>query len=385
MKINDIIEIKIDKMANEGKGLGRYNEQVFFIPFSAPGDTLRVKVTRVTKSFCEGEIVEILKASSLRAQAPCSYYGQCGGCNFQHLIYENQLRIKTDLVKETLERFLKISDLNFKESVPSPKHFNYRNRIQLHTQENTIGFHKRKTHEILDIKECLIAEEPLNYFLSSNSDKLKSLGSSKESLFLTPDFGVDYRSETEDSESFAFFSQVNRFQNENLIKTVVNLFSVIPNDPKIRFFDLYAGSGNFSFPMLLAKNKSPVMAVELSPELVKIGNLKKKESHYKQQITFINTSVEYFLSQVSVLPKDQILLDPPRTGCHQSTIEILGAQKRDKIVYVSCNYVTLARDLALLKTTAEGWGLKLDLQSLQCFDMFPQTDHIEVVVELSIS
>ena len=106
--LHDEIELKIEKMANEGKGLGRHDNQVVFVPLSVPGDILKVRITKKSKNFCEAEILEITTPSSDRITPPCPYYGDCGGCNFQHISYAKQLEIKNSLVEETLKKFLKV-------------------------------------------------------------------------------------------------------------------------------------------------------------------------------------------------------------------------------------------------------------------------------------
>lgn len=382
LNLNDQIEIKIEKMANEGKGLGRHDNQVIFVPFSAPGDLLKVSITRVTRSFLEAEIVQIIEPSPHRVQAPCPYYGDCGGCNFQHINYESQIDIKTFLVKETLEKFLKMTDLPFKKTIVSPKPFNYRNRVQLHLKDKQIGFFKRRSHQILPIEKCLIAEEALN----ENFEMAKKLpaksDSSKLELFLDTKLDVKHRW-VEDDGSASLFSQVNRFQNENLIQAVLTHIKNLGNIGAI--FDLYAGSGNFSFPMAANHSSTTVHAVELSSDLIKEGKSLQTAKPEAKNIQFVQSPVELYLRNFQIPEHSFILLDPPRIGCQPEVMHLLGSSKRKNIAYISCNYTTLARDLALLKNTAQNWGLTLKIDSLQCFDMFPQTDHIEVMAALSIS
>lgn len=383
LNLNDQIEITIEKMANEGKGLGRFNNQIIFVPYSAPGDRLKVTITKLAKNFAEANIIEIINPSANRITAPCPYYGECGGCNFQHLDYPSQLEQKTFLVKEALENFLKQKDLPFKNSIPSPKIFNYRNRIQIHNKNNQIGFYKRKTHEVLPIKNCMIAEDPLNEHLSkmvpselAPMDKLE--------LYLDTSLQVQQRF-IDNKKNTSFFSQVNRFQNSNLVAVVVDLSNKNQNFSSI--VDLYAGAGNFSFPLSEAHPNKKVFAVELSTDLINEGRrLQSKTAKPRlEKLHFVQSPVELFVQNFKLDSNDFVLLDPPRTGCSPEVIYLLGAAKRNQILYISCNYLTLGRDLALLKNTAQNWGLSLSVDFFQCFDMFPQTDHIEVMASLSIS
>ncbi len=383
LNLNDQIEITIEKMANEGKGIGRYNNQIIFVPYSAPGDHLKIAITKLAKNFAEANIIEIIKPSSSRITPPCPYYGECGGCNFQHMDYPSQLEQKSFLVKESLENFLKQKDLHFKNSIPSPKVFNYRNRIQIHNKNNQIGFYKRKTHEVLPIKSCMIAEDPLNDHLSKiipselpPMDKLE--------LYLDNNLQVQHRF-MDVKKNASFFSQVNRFQNSNLVAAVVALSNM--NQDFNSIVDLYAGAGNFSFPLSESHPNLKVYAVELSTDLINEGRLfqSKTASPRFENLYFVQSPVELFVQNFKLDSNDFILLDPPRTGCSPEVIYLLGSEKRNQILYISCNYLTLGRDLALIKSTAQNWGLRLSVDFFQCFDMFPQTDHIEVMASLSIS
>ncbi|MCB0370236.1 MAG: class I SAM-dependent RNA methyltransferase [Bdellovibrionales bacterium] len=382
LKLNDHIEVQIEKMANEGKGLARYQKQVVFVPLSAPGDFLKVKIVKINKNFLEAEIVEIIQPSQLRITPPCGYYSQCGGCNFQHIKYEEQLKLKTQLVKETLSKFLKTDELPFKESVASPKPFHYRNRVQLHSENGEFGFYKRQSHQLLPITECLIAEEELNSYLKQLKHDTPNFKNDRIELFLDKTLSANHRYLSEKS-NVGLFSQVNRFQNAHLIKAVIDNYNQLKS-PVI--FDLFAGSGNFTFPLQKTNSAAKIYGVELSSALVKQAKSEITADHsINKNISFIESSVERFLQQYKIGPDDFILLDPPRTGCHPEVMYQLGSSKKNQIVYISCNYITLARDLAVLQQTAQNWKLALNIQKIQCFDMFPQTDHIEVLVSFSVS
>lgn len=382
LNLHDEIELKIEKMANEGKGLGRYDNQVVFVPLSAPGDVLKVKITKKNKNFCEGEIIEIKTPSADRVQPRCRYYGDCGGCNFQHISYEKQLEIKNSLVEETLKKFLKTGSLPLLPPIGSPKEFNYRNRIQLHTSSTEVGFFKRRSHQLLPIKSCLIAEDKINDYLGQLKLEKPLNSENKIEVYLDPQLNAAHR-DIESNSGAYLFSQVNRFQNENLISSVVETIKSLKVG---KVYDLFSGSGNFTFPLATQIGGLEITAVELSEELVKQGILesKKKSALLKSKVSFILSSVEYFLRNVRLQTSDFILLDPPRSGCHPEIMNILGSKPLKQGLYISCNYITLARDLSVLSETAKNWGLDLKINKIQCFDMFPQTDHIEVLVSFSI-
>ncbi|MBL7544684.1 MAG: class I SAM-dependent RNA methyltransferase [Bdellovibrionaceae bacterium] len=376
-KVGDIFEVTIDKMANRGKGLGRINEQVVFVPYSAPQDVLKVQATKISKNFIDAEIIEILRPSSMRTQAPCPYFTDCGGCHFQHIHYPQQVQLKDQLVKETLLRALgNPENVNLLDPIASPSEWHYRNRIQVHVQNDQIGFHKRNSHSIIPIKQCLIAEPALNSALPS----LKiTAGIEKIELLLDKNMQFHTRDLNSKGQP-TLFSQVNRFANDVLVKLVVD--KAVSYTSYSKLFDLYSGDGNFLIALTKALPNIDCRGVELNPGLVKLGREEIRKSKLNARYTI--SSVENYLETVSIDSHDMIVLDPPRTGCDAKAMMILGSSPRNNVIYVSCEPTTLARDLRLLKETAQKWGLVFRLRSVQTLDMFPQTEHIETVVEFSI-
>ncbi len=380
IKVGDHLEVKIEKMANRGKGLARVNEQVVFVPYSAPDDLLRVKVLKVSKNFIDAEIIEILKPSSMRIEATCPHYTQCGGCHFQHIEYPKQVEIKDALVKETLKRALGLNDDSvFMAPIYSPKQWNYRNRIQIHIENNKFGFIKRNTNTVIPIDKCPIAEGELNEELKSL--KSKPLPDSlKLELLLDKDLNVHHRDLNSKGQP-VLFSQVNRFANDVLVDLVVS--RVLAYKPKSKVYDLYSGDGNFLLSTSEALRDRECIGVEMNAGLVTLGRREIADENFTKT-KYVVSSVENFLESVAIDPTDVVILDPPRTGCDPKAMMILGSSPREKVVYVSCEPTTLARDLRVLKETSLKWGLQLKVESVQSLDMFPQTEHIETVVEFSI-
>ncbi len=380
IKVGDEIEIEIEKMANRGKGLARINDQVVFVPYSTPEDALRVKVLKVSKNFIDAEIVQILKPSPMRVTAPCPHYTQCGGCDFQHIDYPKQVEIKDGLVKETLMRALSLTDESlFLAPILSPKIWNYRNRIQIHIENGEFGFNKRLSNKVVPVENCLIAETAIN-------DELRSLKTGKdfqnsEKLELVVDKSlIVHRRDLNSLGQPQLFSQVNRFANEVLVDLVVN--KVLAAKPKTKVYDLYSGDGNFLLAISKALPGHECLGIEMNPALVSLG--RSQANLLKLRAKFIPSSVEKYFESVLFDSTDVLILDPPRTGCDSNTMLILGSSPRNRVIYVSCEPTTLARDLRVLKDTAGKWGLTLNFKSVQTIDMFPQTEHIETVVEFSI-
>lgn len=365
-------------MSLGGAGIARHEGLVIFIPFAAPGDTLKVRVLSQKKNFAEAEIVEILTSGPARIQAPCPAYGRCGGCNFQHLNYHEQLTQKQLIVEEQLQKFLK-QPVIVQPIVASPKILNYRNRIQVKAQGSSLGFFARGSHEIIDINECLIAEEPLNRSLQAIKKAAPSEKLTKTQISLNQRGEVFTDIELEDDLSEGF-AQVNRFQNQNLIKTLL-AWTADEQYPEI--WDLYSGSGNFTIPLFQAHSRSMVTAVELNQRSVEQGQNRLRELNLSpKKFRIVLNNVSHFLRRHILLADSFILLDPPRAGCEHAAINSLAAQPFKKLIYISCNPSTLGRDLERLFSSSKR---KLQLGRVQPFDMFPQTDHVEVMAEILTS
>ena len=373
------VSLEIEKLTFGGDGLSRQDGLIYFVPMSAPGDQLQVQVTEQKKNFSRGEIIEIQKASTLRTSAPCPYFGKCGGCQWQHITYAEQLKQKQSIVTEILRSVIN-SKTQFSEILSSPESYRYRNRIQLKYDGKNLGFYSRKSHDIVDIDDCLITEEilaqeipVLRAFLKKNNYPPQS----KIEIFIDTNGKVQRHFENEEDSDSLAFSQVNRLQNDILIEKVLSWMQ--PHSPE-KIYDLYAGSGNFTFPLSKKFPKASITAVELGSKAVQDA----KQTIIQQNISplklrFYLADVELFLKR-QILAKDAvILLDPPRTGCSEQTIKYLASSDVKRIFYVSCNPSTLARDIQRMQTE-KPWRI----HQVQAFDMFPQTSHVETLVELVV-
>lgn len=374
--------VTIEKLSKGGSGLARLDGFVIFVPLSAVGDKLRIQIIEKKKNYGFAKIIEILKPGPSRIQPKCSVYGLCGGCNWQHLSYDEQLQQKEVIVREQLSAVADEKTTWFSIQ-RSSQNWRYRNRIQLKFQKPDLGFYKRESHEIVSIEDCPVVEEQLASEIIKIKTKLlpSSDRMDKIEAFLSIDGGVETQFGDDPFKKTAF-SQVNRFVNEMLIEKIIawakeRNFSVL--------YDLYSGSGNFSFPFIKEFSKIKILSVEFSEEAVQqaMNEIKKKNLSTKR-IQFYQADVDLFLKRV--LPEKEslekgilVILDPPRTGCESSVIRTLSEWVYSRILYVSCDPASLGRDLKLLKLLNSRWKLK----KVQPFDMFPQTDHVETLVELS--
>ena len=371
-------EVSIEKLSLGGNGIARHEGLVLFVPFSAPGDHVLVRVCEQKNNYVEAEIEKILHASPSRVEAPCPVFGRCGGCNWQHISSTEQLKQKQLIVEEQLKHFLK-KEIVVLPIIPSPKDYRYRNRIQLKYQAPELGFYARKSHDVVGIDDCPVSEEKIAQkipVLKAQLQKQKAQEISKIEVFLDEKENVQSVQEDSPYEGVGF-SQVNRFQNKNLLKTVL----LWAGDQKYsEIWDLYAGSGNFTFPLLEKFPSTPVVAAELNEKTVKKAqDLIRLKNMSAKKVRFLLVDVELFLKRNPVPEQALVVLDPPRLGCSENTIRYLSQQRMKRLLYVSCNPSALGRDLQrFFALSPHPWKLA----RIQPFDMFPQTDHVEVLAEL---
>jgi 23S rRNA (uracil1939-C5)-methyltransferase len=377
--MSDTLQLEIEKLSFGGDGIARKDGLVYFIPFSAPGDILEVSVIEKKKNFARAEIKSVLRPGPSRIQAPCAYFESCGGCNWQHISYEEQLKQKQNIIQEQLGKILDIKT-QILPIVASPNPLRYRNRIQLKFDGQNLGFYKRGTHQVIDIQDCLIAEEEFTQEigrLRAELVKQKKPPIPKIEILKTQDHQIQVSFEDSPFEGLGF-SQVNSSQNEALIETVLTWMKTTPT-PMV--YDLYAGSGNFTFPLYREFPQTSFIGVDLNTRSIQQAQTKLRSLALSpKRMLFFLADVELYLKRQSLKENSIVLLDPPRSGCSEAVIRNLASQKQiQRIFYISCNPAALARDLERLRTVG-GWIA----QRVQPFDMFPQTDHVETLVELKI-
>lgn len=365
-------DVQIEKLVVGGDGLTRVNGKVCFVPLGLPQDQLRIQITEEKKDFCRGEILSVTRPSPHRREAPCPYFGTCGGCSWQHLKIEEQEKTKADLVSELLGQKLKMN-FEFLEFVKSPQEYFYRNRISLKSDGKQLGYYQRRSHDLVPISKCLLADERINEALPKVQKHFLGQAPTSVQIFLKEDSSVDFRV-PEDSHDILGFSQVNEKQNQNLIRTVIDWTG---DGPFTAFYDFYAGSGNFTFPVYDRHRNTTTFAVESDPSLTEKA---QQIRGARTKIKFFTARVETFLKSQDFHPDSLILLDPPRGGCESFVMKALAKSRAKKIIMISCHPASLARDLGIF--FSEDRTKEYSLGRVQCFDMFPQTDHVETVAEI---
>jgi len=428
-------ELKIEKLTYGGAGFGKIEGKAWFVPGTAPGDVVRVAVTKEKKSYAEGEVAELVHPASCRVEPPCPIFGDCGGCNWQHISHEEQLTQKTEIFAETLRRLGGIEGEVVLPTLASDKAYGYRSRIQLKLSTRGaatyLGFFRGGTHEVVDAPMgCAISDDALNRAAAelrtvfselperkgvtgidlamgddgatiaivhgssaveaSLADRLRRAQGALPSvggLFLRGGgrkvFGIEELSyrvpaeflpglpETTLTFARGGFSQVNYGQNLKLIRTVWEWGGFRGTE---RLLDLYCGNGNFSIP--LARCVGEVVGVEGHGASVADAR-KNAERNGIANATFVVCDAAKAVRRFAADGErfDTIILDPPRSGA--DAIPEIAALGAATIIYVSCDPSTLARDLRLLGE--HGYTVVRS----QPVDMFPQTYHLESVTLLA--
>lgn len=373
--VGQTFELTIEKLAVGGSGIARHRfferDVVVFVPQSAPGDLAQIKISTVEKTFLTGEIVKILKPSPHRREPPCVVAETCGGCSWQHVSDDEQVRQKELILTDLLKKFLKDTPYDLQLSVVGKNRLNYRNRIQLKRFGEQLGYFKKGSHDIVDIETCPIADVKINDHIPQlKKDLKKSSEVKKYELKINQDGKFEHYPIGESGEGLSF-AQVNGEINQILVDKVVK---EIANYKPSVVTELFAGAGNFTFPISTALPEAKINAVELNSALTKHAVEKVKTLKLQKKLTFFTADCVQYCKSMP-LSKELVLIDPPRSGCDRSILQKIAQNPPKALVYVSCHPVNLVRDLAYLKTMTSSMKMKW----LQIYDMFPQTDHFETL------
>ena len=413
--------LEIESLAYGPYGIGRVDHQVVMIPATVPGDRISARVTEAKGNYAFGEMVRLLEPSPLRQTPPCSYVSECGGCPWQQVQYQAQLKAKQQCVADALRRIGKLDGFELRPIIPSPREYHYRRRIRLQcNQVKRLGFFRPASHALVEIDACLIADEALNPIIESLRrwigelvsdleyveivkgdlpNEIVVVGKSRQEFIprdasacedlLDPNLGIsglvlcgrNWRRAwgqtmisvlTEESVCLKIaaevFTQINADGNRRIVSELLAAGEFANND---RVLELYSGAGNFT--LSTARRALEVVTVEGHPPSIASG----KRSAQCNDIANIRWVCSPVPAAVERLAKQRerfskIILDPPRAGAKgiDRTLASFGAEK---ILYVSCNPATLARDLAALAQH----GYKLTL--VQPIDLFPHTFHVETL------
>jgi len=372
-------------LVDGGDGLGRFEGIPIFVPRSAPGDRLRVRLVERRPGYGRAEIVELLAPGPGRREPACSYFARCGGCDLQHLEYRRQLELKAEATLETLRR---LSGL----TVPTPQAifaaepWGYRLRVQFHTRPVgggvAVGYHARGSHELVAVDRCPVLAPALERELLTLGRRLPASAPSRLDLALGDGDEVSYSPLVEGlphgelarrvGEHEYLFDARCFFQGHSgLLAPLVE--RVVGEATGAAALDLYGGVGLFALP--LARRYGRVVLVEGDRIAARFAR-KNVRLNGLANVEVVGQAVESWVGAGLGEGVDRVVLDPPRDGLSLVVRRLLVARPPRAVTYVSCHAAALARDLKEL-------GERFAVVSLALFDLFPQTGHMEAVVELA--
>ncbi len=387
---SEILEVEIERILPGGAGLAHAGGRTVLVGLAAPGDRLRVRVERVKGTTVFASIKEIIAPSPVRIEPPCPYFGRCGGCDFQQLNYSEQLKAKVEILRDCLRR---IARVDYSREIPihaSPLEWRYRSRAQWQRDSvrNRLGYFERGTHNVCDVAECPVLVPSLQDALSQLREQMRKGSLPEEAtqfqgvagdneVALMPPLAEDSAEEasiTVGEFTYSFradgFFQINRSLLEELIS------SALRDTGGETAIDLYCGAGLFTLP--LARRFRQVTGVEAVEAAARYAGLNLEATGLTNASAVCATVSDWLKENAKKLaPVDLVLLDPPRAGAEPGAIRDILALNPSRIVYVSCDPATLARDLKELLAA------EYSLDSIAVFDMFPQTHHVETVTHLS--
>ena len=449
MKKDDLIEVTIEDLSEEGTGIGKFEGMTFFIKDAVIGDRVRAKIMKMKKNYGFARLMEVLTPSPDRVEPLCPVARQCGGCQIQAMSYEAQLAFKTRKVESNLKRIGKFEEIPMESIIGMEDPFHYRNKAQFPFGKNRdgkiiTGFYAGRTHSIIENTSCHLGKEVneeilekilawMNAFhvepyneatgkglmrhslircgfrtgeimvclvingrkipgeealvdslkiipsmtsISLNVNKEKTnviLGREVINLWGRP-YIEDYIGEVKYQISPLSFFQVNPVQTERLYGKALEYAGLTGEET---VWDLYCGIGTIS--LFLARKARKVYGVEIIPDAIEDARRNASLNGFANTEFYVGKAEEVLPEKYEKegVRADVIVVDPPRKGCDENLLSTMVKMQPERIVYVSCDSATLARDLRYL--CDNGYELKRVCPA----DMFPQTVHVETVVLLS--
>jgi tRNA/tmRNA/rRNA uracil-C5-methylase (TrmA/RlmC/RlmD family) len=373
LAVGQRLTVRIDDIAFGGEGVARQDGFVVFVPFVIIGETVETELIDVKKSFARGKLLRVIEPSPLRVTPKCAHFAACGGCQYQHMDYGEQLRVKRKQIADLFQRVGGFPDAIVDDVVPCPAPYGYRNRIMIRSQWNkpeqrlNIGFIRHDCGLVEDIFDCAIAEPELNEQIRHVRANPPPKGGLKVVLRLSPE-GWEVPNDS--------FFQNNFHQLPNLVAAVA---ARIREAGTRHLVDAYCGVGFFGIE--LAKDVESFAGVEYDAMAIRSAR-KNLAQRGLTNGEFIQGKTEEELGKLCAKFTPQrttVIIDPPRRGCLPSAIDLLREHRPAQVIYVSCHPATLARDLNLL--CADG---VYELKRVTPLDMFPQTQHVECVADVRL-
>ncbi len=359
----ELLELQIHDLSRSGPGVARDSQgRIIFVPFTAPGDRVRVEIVEEAKRYAEARLVELLEPSPQRATPPCPEFSRCGGCEWQHVPYDLQWRTKLSGIQHALDR-VGVKNPGPLDEIPATQIWNYRNRMQFRGEGNTFGLLERRSKRVVNLEKCWIAREEINAELP----RLRAEGAKRDREFkveveVLPDGSV--KEWWNRGHAAGGFRQIHDEQNLRLQNWVAENL-----DSGGELLDLYGGSGNLSLG--IASRFSRVDCVD-------VGVPRERPPEAPAHYHYHRSPVGPWIQRSQGGPV-QVILDPPREGMGSDWFRIVEALKKrqaTRLLAVGCDASAWAGDVQRLHR--HGWRLV----KAGAIDLFPQTHHIEALAVL---
>ena len=385
---SQLLRLELEGMGRLGEALAYLGDKPVFVFGGIAGEEVDVEIIRERRHYIAAEVVEVIRPSPHRQQPPCQYFAECTGCQWQHVSYSHQLELKRQTVEDALQRVGGLSDVPVSPTLPSTREFGYRNhaRFTVSREGGRLGYIHRERLRFVDIERCLLMNDYINDVLSQldghcaettqvavrsgakTGDRLiqPTLKSEDVPLETGQKTYVDSVMDISFRVASPSFFQVNTEQLENIVGLVTESLGLKGSEVLI---DAYAGVGTFAG--LLAPYASKVIAIEESAASIEDAQYNLRRFN---NIEIRKGKTEEVLLEITE-PVDAMIIDPPRAGCQKTALESIVRLAPQRLIYVSCDPATLARDLRILSGPFR-------IASVQPVDMFPQTYHVECLATL---
>jgi tRNA/tmRNA/rRNA uracil-C5-methylase (TrmA/RlmC/RlmD family) len=374
LELGTRLTLTIGDIAFGGEGVARVEDFVVFIPFVAVGEVVEAEITELKKRFARAKLSRVLVPSPERSEPLCPHFGACGGCQYQHLAYPAQLRLKHKQICDAFQRIGHFTPELVAPVVPCPQVYGYRNRIMIRSQWDKleqrlkIGFLRADSGLLVDLEECKIAEPALNEQIKRVRAHPPPRGGIKVVLRIPPE-GWEVPPDS--------FFQNNFFLLPKLVEVVRNCVQAVGMR---HLLDIYCGVGFFSIE--LGDLVESFVGVELDRLAIQAAR-RNAAARARTNGEFVAAAAEDVLPALLSRFTPQattVLVDPPRKGCQPEMLQVLRRVQPAQVIYVSCHPATMARDLNVL--CAEG---VFELVQVVPLDMFPNTQHVECVADIRCS
>ena len=397
------MKLKVERMNHTGEGIAIKDKLIYFIPKTIPGDIIEVEENNIINYKTYNKVINynIIEKSNKREEELCPYYKECGGCQIMSLPYKEQLLYKQEKVKNIFKKYAN-TDIN--PIIIETTQYKYRNKITLQVKDGILGLYKENTHDIIPITKCLLIPDKLNTLINDlkeinlqninkivlknikdkimiqligNPNKeeiIKKLSTKASSLYINDTLIKGLPFLTEELSQYKYNISPNSFFqiNKEGTITIYNIIKEYLGKNNNHVLDLYCGTG--SIGIYISNNCKEITGIELNKSATEDAKKNVKLNNLTN-IKIINGSVNQLLKDNQKY--DAIIVDPPRSGLDKKTKEILLKIKSKKIIYISCNPITLARDINTLNK-------EYQLQKITLVDMFPNTYHVESVLLLNL-